>query len=112
MKNDTLNLEPKQTHKPSTTVGSVLIDQVKRRIESFHAVESHYCRASTKRTYLDSTLSVKKMHQLHVNKMAEDSLPVVMYWKYNDIFTKDYHLGFHTPKQDICDKCTKHGKTC
>jgi len=29
-------------------------------------------------------------------------------WAYYDIFRKEFNLGFHKPKKDQCDFCTKH----
>ena len=102
------NPTPKPTHQPSTTISPALIDAVKHHIESFPCVESHYCRATTKRKYLDPTLSVPKMYELYVNKMVADNLPTVKLWKYNEVFTTCYNLGFHKPKGDLCDKCTAY----
>ena len=39
--------------------------------------------------------------------MLADSLPFVKEWKYNQIFTHEYSLGFHQPKGDSCDKCAE-----
>ena len=88
-----------------------MIDVVKQHIESFPCVESHYCRASTQRQYLDPSLSVPKMHSLYVESMAAKDLPSVKLWKYNEIFTTHYNLGFHKPKGDLCDKCTAYENT-
>jgi len=41
------------------------IDDVVSHIESFPAIESHYCRSSTTRKYLDESLNVTKMYNLY-----------------------------------------------
>lgn len=46
--------------KPQTTnkAPSDVISEIKSHIEKFPIIESHYCRASTKRKYLDPTFSI------------------------------------------------------
>ena len=43
-------LESTPAHKPATTVPEAMLDNVRQHIESFPAVESHYCRANNKET--------------------------------------------------------------
>ena len=106
--NDQGNPTPPLAHKPATTISSTMIEIFKQHIES---VESHYCRASTQRQYLDLSLSVPKMHSLYVESMAVKDHPSVKLWKYNEIFTTHYNLGFHKAKGDLCDKCTVYENT-
>jgi len=35
---------------------------IKQHISMYHCVESHYCRSSSNRQYIDSTLSIQKMY--------------------------------------------------
>ncbi|KAL4083932.1 hypothetical protein QTP88_029248 [Uroleucon formosanum] len=42
---------------------SDVIYEIKSHIEKFPTIESHYCRATTKRKYLDPTLSIAKMYE-------------------------------------------------
>lgn len=51
-----------------------IIADVKRHIESFPVVESHYSRKSSKRQYLDSTLSIAKMYSLY-RELFEENKP-------------------------------------
>ena len=44
--------------------GNEEMKAIKRHIESFPKVESHYCRSSTNRCYLDPLLNIKKMNFL------------------------------------------------
>ena len=84
---------------------------VKQHIESFPAIESHYCRASTSRSYLDPNLTIKKMHKLFLEKCTEDddgvynNLKSVSEGVYRKIFCENYNLGFFKPKKDACEKC-------
>lgn len=47
------------------------LQQVKAFINSFKSIESHYCRSSTERKYLDSALNIKKMWRMF-NEQAEN----------------------------------------
>ncbi len=85
----------------STEVKNEVIDH----INSFPRVESHYCRALTKRQYLDPQLSVPKMHQLY-KELPNVKQPVKLSM-YRNIFNTEFNLAFHHPKKDRCDKCAE-----
>jgi len=36
---------------------------MKQHIQSYPTMDSHYCRASSSRKYLDSRLTIKKMYE-------------------------------------------------
>lgn len=83
-------------------------DSARVHIKSFHAVESHYCRANTKRLYLGSNLSVAKMYNLYIEKCNAESISPVKKSLYYKIFATEFNLGFHIPKSDRCDLCEKY----
>lgn len=84
-------------------------NQVIDHINSFPRVESHYCRQSTKRQYLDPQLSVSKMHSLY--RELPNVLNPVKESMYRNIFNNEFNLAFHHPKKDRCDKCAEfHAK--
>lgn len=76
-------------------------------INSFPKVESHYCRAQTKREYLESHLTVKLMHRLY--KEANPTTCVKESY-YRHIFNSMFNLGFHKPSNDRCDICDVYQK--
>ncbi|XP_071056028.1 uncharacterized protein [Onthophagus taurus] len=84
-----------------TEIKSAVIDHIK----SFPRVESHYCRADTKREYLESDLSVVKMYELYIEKMHEKNLPCVKLSQYRYIFCNNFNIYFQKPKKDRCDVC-------
>ena len=51
------------------------IDWVKQHIDKFPRMESHYCRASTKRQYLESSLNINKMYHLYLEWIADENDP-------------------------------------
>lgn len=83
------------------------IDGVRRHIELFPQIESHYCRADRVRLYLDPCLSIEKMYRLYLESNFGKVNPVKSH-KYREVFTKEYNFGFLLPKKDRCDTCEKY----
>ncbi|XP_064598481.1 uncharacterized protein LOC135464842 [Liolophura sinensis] len=83
---------------------------LKAHIESFPAVESHYCRQRTRRRYLDSSLNVKKMHELYEEHCRKENRTPAKVHVYREIFNSEYNLGFHKPKKDECSLCDRFKK--
>jgi len=73
---------------------------------SFPVVESHYCRATSSRKYLDSTLSVQRMYNMFCDTFQD--MPPVKLSAYRNIFNQEFNLSFHVPKKDLCDYCEEH----
>ena len=80
--------------------------RVRKHIESFPAVESHYCRKNTGMRYLDSALNVNRMHRIYVDEYDTAGVTPVSCSLYRDIFNKEYNLSFHRPKKDQCLLCS------
>ena len=74
-------------------------------INQFPRVESHYCRASSSRQYLEAGLSLSQMYRLYVNEMAKVGKTSVKEHMYRKIFNENFNLSFFTPKKDQCDTC-------
>ena len=81
------------------------MQEVKDHISTFPAVESHYCRASTCRKYLDPTLNVTKMYEDYCTKHKEKGQEPLGKSSYKCIFKRDFKLAFHKPKKDACKTC-------
>lgn len=71
---------------------------IRDHILSFPAVESHYCRSSTQKKYLDATLNISIMHRLYKTMCMEKKLKPVCLEKYRHVFS-EYNLGFFRPKK-------------
>ncbi|GBO24300.1 hypothetical protein AVEN_57088-1 [Araneus ventricosus] len=68
-----------------------------------NTVESHYCRAHTKKEYLGSHLSIGKMYELFLQQCCTERITAVRKSMYYRIFVTEFNLGFHSPKSDRCD---------
>ena len=74
--------------------------EVKRHIESFPTLESHYARKDSQRKYLPGDLNVAKMYQLYVDQVKAKGKDPVSISVYRHIFNNDFNLAFHMPKKD------------
>ncbi|XP_051168408.1 myb-like protein F [Leptopilina boulardi] len=93
------NVRPKE-------VPENVIQQVRHHIEFFLKVESHYCRQTTTKEYLEEGLNIRKMYTLYLEWIAEindENICTESY--YRNIFTSCYNFDFHMPKKDQCDDC-------
>lgn len=81
---------------------------VKNHINRFPCVESHYCRASTSKKYLESHLNITKMYDLYVELCQETNVTPVKSSMYRRIFCTEFNLDFHKPKSDRCGICEKY----
>jgi hypothetical protein len=79
--------------------------QIRDHIESFPKMESHYCRMTTRREYLEAHLNISKMYDLYKEKQIQEGKTVVKKNIYDKIFNTEYNLAFHIPKSDRCDTC-------
>lgn len=93
---------------PKNKTSDELVAAVKRHIESFPTMESHYCRQSSKRQYLDPSLSIAKMYELYVKGCSESKETFVSEITYRRIFGTNYNLAFFKPKKDQCAVCEKY----
>ncbi|KAL8606590.1 hypothetical protein ACOMHN_009475 [Nucella lapillus] len=82
--------------------------RVKRHVESFPAMESHYCRRNCSKRFLDATLNVNRMYRMYSDQCAEDGVIPVSNSMYRTIFDEDYNLAFHKPKKDQCLLCYQY----
>ena len=75
-------------------------------INSFPVVDSHYCRRSTERQYLEFDVAIGKMYRLYAEQC--NSADPVKLTSYAKILNTEFNLGFHVPWKDDCDQCDTH----
>lgn len=100
------------TSKAANKTSDENIARIKDHIESFPTVESHYCRKTSKRMYLDANLSISKMYSLFLDKYKSDTLTKLpSLTTYKKVFGECYNLSFFHPKKDQCQACEKGKET-
>ena len=68
------------------------------------AMESHYCRQSTTKKYLDATLNISIMHRMYLDQCAKKGFRKIEFERFRQLF-REYNVGFYKPKKDQCKKC-------
>ena len=87
--------------------------KVRRHIESFPRMESHYVRKTSKRQYLSPDLSIRQMWEYckescktkTMKPVAEKTYRDIFCTEYNLLFCTEYNLSFYKPKKDQCSLC-------
>lgn len=102
------NFEDKRGKHAKRKVTDKSKNVIRRHINSFAKIPSHYCRASDKREYLDPNLSIAKMHELYKSECETKNITAEKYHTYKNIFNFEFNLGFHIPKKDKCDICEEY----
>ncbi|XP_050315508.1 uncharacterized protein LOC126750046 [Anthonomus grandis grandis] len=100
--------DKREKKEPHNKTKSEDYEKVKAHIESFPVMESHYTRKSTKRQYLDSKLTIAKMHFLYKQFCEKDDLVPISLITYRRIFCKNYNYSFYKPKKDQCQICMQY----
>ena len=74
-------------------------------IESFPKIESHYCRSSTKKLYLEGSLNVTIMHNCYLVSCNEDNEQPVKLSYYRNYFNTKFNIAFNTRAVKSTLKC-------
>ncbi|ESP04103.1 hypothetical protein LOTGIDRAFT_171075 [Lottia gigantea] len=96
---------PGPSHEPVNKTMPDKVNDVEEYIRSFPKVDSHYCRSSTKRDYLEPTLNIRMMYRLYNESCGDRGMEPVKENVYRKIFNEKFNLGFHKPSKDMCDSC-------
>ena len=80
-------------------------ERVKQFIDNFKAQEIHYNRNKSKRLYLHSSLTIRKMWKMY-NSRADAEFQV-KYCYFHKVFSTQFNLGFESPATDVCSYCER-----
>ena len=102
-------------HRAHNKTRDCVTETVRCFIRSLPAVPSHYCRASTNRLYLPSSLqNLKRLYlgyKLHMQQQtvgnSQLNTSVASQNVFESVFRNEFNIGFHGPKKDKCSKCEK-----
>jgi len=78
---------------------------VRAHISSYPRMPSHYCRATTKKEYLEPGLSLAVMYDMYKVECAKKDLTPLKISMYRKLFNTEYNISFYQPKKDRCDQC-------
>lgn len=97
--------DDKRGTKSKARISELEKNRIREHIRSFPTVESHYCRSSTKKQYLDPRLNICKMYRDYYDLYQNDDSPPCKESFYRFIFTNEFNLDFLMPKSDRCEVC-------
>ncbi|XP_070194118.1 uncharacterized protein [Littorina saxatilis] len=84
-------------------------DEIRKHINSFARVESHYARKDSTREYLESSLSLLKMYELYVQKREKEGCKApASETTYRYVFNREFNISFHKRMKDRCDICAAY----
>ncbi|KAL7634618.1 UNVERIFIED_CONTAM: hypothetical protein RMT77_014995 [Armadillidium vulgare] len=87
---------------------SAAVKNVEAFLKSLPKVESHFCRSTSSKFYLEPTwYSFRDIHRYYTEKCQnekKESAP----WKTFLNVVKKMNLDIYTPKKDQCNKCFIH----
>lgn len=83
------------------------LEEIRKHINFFPTLDSHYYRATTVKKYLAPDLTITKMYQYYL----EDTPDPLKLRVYRKVFNNEFNLSFYTPKKDQCNKCFLYKNT-
>ena len=95
-------------HTPANKTTEEKTDYIKRHIESFPVMQSHYKRKDSQRLFLSQDLSINKMYELYKVKCQADAVQPASQITYRRVFCSQYNYSFHKPKKDSCEQCNAY----
>ena len=95
-------------HRNHAAISDVRRQSVIDHIESLPKVEAHYCRAESKRQFLEPGLNIETLYEKYVEVCHVKNVDTVKVSFYRYIFNTEYNLAFHVPKKDRCGRCEEH----
>lgn len=104
----TMEMDRRGKHNAYPSLDPAIKDGIRRHIDTIPKIESHYCRADTKRVYIDGGKTVKDLHRDYVSECDARGLPSANYLMYYLVFTNEYNISFFQPKKDQCEDCTSY----
>jgi peroxiredoxin len=82
-----------------------LLNGVRQHVSTIPTVESHYCRAQTKRLYMEAGLTIPKLYALYVEKSQDEGVAYVSERLYRNTFCSEFNISAFKPRKDQCEIC-------
>ncbi|XP_044732349.1 uncharacterized protein LOC123302679 [Chrysoperla carnea] len=95
-------------HGNHKTVPEEIKQSIRNHIDKIPRIESHYCRADSKKTYIEGGKTIRDLHRDYLEECRENKKTPGNYVMYSRIFNEEYNMAFFVPKKDQCELCTSY----
>lgn len=65
-------------------------------------------KTQTQREFIEGGKSLAYLYRDYKNQRERDNLPIAKLSFYTYVFNHEFNVGFHIPKKDQCELCTKY----
>lgn len=100
-----LKQEMRGKHTNHNAVSKDIKEDIRAHINSIPRIPSHYCRAQTKKEYIEGGKSVADLYRDYKDLCQENNKPYANYLMYYTIFNQEFNIAFYSPKKDECELC-------
>ena len=90
---------------PSRAVSNYIKHSVRKHIQSIPRIDSHFCRKSTNKEYIQENLNMTILYEKYCGKCVSDNVIPAKKSMYRSIFNTEFNIEVHRLKKDRCDKC-------
>ncbi|XP_030759330.1 uncharacterized protein LOC115884790 [Sitophilus oryzae] len=105
IKNGTLGQDNRGKHANHKQVPEDIKDGIRAHISSIPAIESHYTRAHTEKTFIEGSKTIAQLYRDYKIDCVAQGKPHGNLTMYRNIFNYEYNIAFFVPKKDQCQTC-------
>ena len=79
---------------PSRTVPNYIKDSVRKHIQRIPRIDSHFCRKSTNKEYIQENLNMTILYEKYCEKCVSDNVIPAKKSMYRSIFNTEFNIAF------------------
>ncbi|CAH1115872.1 unnamed protein product [Psylliodes chrysocephalus] len=95
-----VEVDKRGKHNNHYQVDQAIKNEIREHIKSIPRIDSHYCRATTSKEYIEGSKTLSDLHRDYLKICEEKKSPAANYQMYRKIFEEEFNIAFHVPKKD------------
>lgn len=99
--------KPSQSIVPHNKTSDAQLQVIRDHIDKIPKMDSHYCRAHTRRQYIEPGLTITKLYEHYVDECNQNTIKPVSAFMYRQVFCKKFNISEFKPRKDQCQECSK-----
>lgn len=100
-----VEVDKRGKHNNHYQVDQAIKNEIREHIKSIPRIDSHYCRATTSKEYIEGSKTLSDLHRDYLKICEEKKSPAANYHMYRKIFEEEFNIAFYVPKKDQCELC-------